>query len=92
MHFLFVLTPKIAPIPCVVHSVRLYHFRLLPFPESSNTLMLIFVTPIAQLRMCVMTIVHIQGKSPNVLIVISIPLGTSLKGKNSLPEGANSFL
>ena len=38
-------------------------------------------------RTCVIEIVTI-----NVVKVISIPLGTALKGKNSLPLGANSFL
>ena len=60
MYLLFVPSPKIAPISCFVHFVRLYHFRLLPFPESSNPLMFIGVAPFAQLRMYVMQIVHIQ--------------------------------
>ena len=33
-----------------------------------------------------------QGRSLNVVKVISMPCGTALKGKNSLPLGANSFL
>ena len=34
---------------------------------------------------------HIQDRSPNEINVISIPKGTVLKGKNSLPLGAKSF-
>ena len=33
-----------------------------------------------------------QGSSPNMVKLISIPNGTALKGKNSLPLVANSFL
>ena len=35
---------------------------------------------------------NIQGRSPNVVKVIFHTKGTALKGKNSLPLGANSFL
>ena len=35
---------------------------------------------------------NIQGRSPNVVKVFSIPEGTALIGNNSLPCGANSFL
>ena len=34
----------------------------------------------------------ISIQSPNVVIVISIPYSIALKGKNSFPLGANSFL
>ena len=32
-----------------------------------------------------------KGSSPNVVQVMSIPLRTAIKGKNSLPLGVNSF-
>ena len=35
---------------------------------------------------------NIQGRSPNVVKVIFHTQGTALKGKISLPLGANSFL
>ena len=47
------------------------------------------VAPITQLRTYVM---KIQGKTPYVEAVFPKPQGTPLKGKNSLPLGANSFL
>ena len=50
------------------------------------------VAPITQLRTCVMKIVHVQGKSPYVFIVIFHTIRNFLKGKNSLPLGVNSFL
>ena len=49
-------------------------------------------SPITLLPKCVMKIVHIQVKSPNTEVRFFQPQGTSLKGKNSLPAGANSFL
>ena len=37
--------------------------------------------------MCVMKIIHIQGKSPNDEILFSLfKMGTSSKGKNLLPN------
>ena len=50
------------------------------------------VAPITQLRTCVIKIItlkggHLSGKSD-----FPKPKGTALKGKNSLPLGANSFL
>ena len=50
------------------------------------------VAPMTLLRTCVIKIVNIQGRSPNMVQRFNIPLGTALKGKNSLPLGANSFL
>ena len=49
------------------------------------------IAAILQLRTCVMKIVHIQGKSYSVEIVLSILYGTALKGKNLPPLGANPF-
>ena len=50
------------------------------------------VAPNTHLRTCVLKIVHIHGKSHNVVTVFFITKGTALKGNNSLPLRANSFL
>ena len=49
------------------------------------------VALIVHLRTCVINS-KIQGRSLYVVKVIYMSLGTSLNGKNSLPQGANSFL
>ena len=50
------------------------------------------VAPITQLRMCVIKIVMLKGGHLMPLELFSIPKGTALKGKNSLPLETNSFL
>ena len=50
------------------------------------------VAPIMQLRTCVIQIVTFKGGHLRWLKRFSISLGTTLKGKNSLPLGANTFL
>ena len=52
---------------------------------------IIGVAPITQYAHERNTNSSIQGRSHGVVKVISIPKGTALKGKNSLPLGENSF-